>query len=680
MPHLPAGEKLIFFCRLGEFMRHIRSLPGLFGGAALAMLIMFPAAADAGNAFTPEGKEAAIVGNYAAAMYDMAAFAAKIRPKLILAGYGSPKELAFDEYGGYGLERYNAITDAPKETDTRAIATRLWLFDPFPDVQELLLQGLVQKDLPSGTRMERFNGETEILLGALDSLVAGHSADPRKFVVFWRTGMSPGDSFAGDGQGERTEGFAKERAIAAFLLPRILRFCEEEAPPAHVASSIAKGMVPYVPWKGGHDSFPLRAEPDYKTLVERAVSTLKKHWEDKDFRRKAEEVLDCGMGTPRQRLGAISYMRDMRDVTDLLLTASIAGARDEWEICWGYTQTFSYGLDCGWRGNAAAHLGRWIDRQTRIATNGGSPENANGEAALAVRELKEAPEFTSVDKGERFWLLLESGSVLPEAWKEKRNSALDVLRGTLPGGLIWSGPLLLELGPAADQDGAILRWYAEHGADTESCVLMRSSAKPEELRRRLAAWHLTLWEDSEKRSAFVLTRPYTGSFFLAMLPGMRGKAASLFLSSGEKLWFKNKELRGDIWYEAQALRSEPLPGGNKAIILEISQDQFRKNNERFNEDLLVRAALKATTEYPREGKSPEDALDFMRREGVNLNESGIQAELGIEGMMDALSLLWRLEGVEASVRERGREILLGRSRLTFIERDTAVKRLLGEKE
>ena len=70
----------------------------------------------------------------------------------------------------------------------------------------------------------------------------------------------------------------------------------------------------------------------------------------------------------------------------------------------------------------------------------------------------------------------------------------------------------------------------------------------------------------------------------------------------------------------------------------------------------------------------------MRREGVNLNESGIQAELGIEGMMDALSLLWRLEGVEASVRERGREILLGRSRLTFIERDTAVKRLLGEKE
>ena len=84
-------------------MRHIRSLPGLFGGAALAMLIMFPAAADAGNAFTPEGKEAAIVGNYAAAMHDMAAFAAKIRPKLILAGYGSPKELAFDEYGGYGL-------------------------------------------------------------------------------------------------------------------------------------------------------------------------------------------------------------------------------------------------------------------------------------------------------------------------------------------------------------------------------------------------------------------------------------------------------------------------------------------------------------------------------------------------------------------------------------------------
>lgn len=104
----------------------------------------------------------------AEALASRASFAAEVRPRLLKAGYGSPEEL-LQPAADY-VQEFHDVSDfrdfwndshlepSRWEKDTVRLADRLWLLSPFPDVVDILLSGLEQKDLPRELRLGSLSG------------------------------------------------------------------------------------------------------------------------------------------------------------------------------------------------------------------------------------------------------------------------------------------------------------------------------------------------------------------------------------------------------------------------------------------------------------------------------------------------------------------------------------------
>ena len=597
----------------------------------------------------------------AEALASRASFAAEVRPRLLKAGYGSPEELlqpAADYAQGFHdvsdfRDFWNDSHLEPSrwEKDTVRLADRLWLLSPFPDVVDILLSGLEQKDLPRELRLARFLGESRAMYEMLEKDELTQFMKRKVWGLFW----SAGASFPPE--------IEARRKAAMFLAPRYLRLLEEEAPPEHIAAMHARAMPAMLPWDsetGNSPAVRLANVCDPMTAGS-LLKTLAAHADDVDLWTRTGDFLDSGPGTPDQRLRSAASLvwntdPSMAVASTILLEQEPDSCVADWATCWSWhtgTNTFAYGLHCSVEGNGAALLHRWIGEQRKITVASPTTPLPEGEKA-SIKRLAAAPDPTllSVERPEaRFWLLFAKKQSIP---KEARNRKLIHVFANTP--LSAGGPLLLPLDMNKAEDRALANWHVEEGAKAEESLLLLSPLPEKQIVRRMRAWHIRLMQE-EAQPHLTLNTLYTGSYWLAHLPFMHGEAASLCLEPGETLYVRHASVRGDAWLAiTPGPDVKPFLQGEEGVVLEFPADTQKILNSRFSQDFLDRMAREATLRWPRPGVTPEEALAFMHAGEKDLASLSDAESWYQSTWKDHLLLLWRLEG--SPVREEGRRLLL----------------------
>lgn len=611
-------------------------------------------------------------------------FAARARPRLLAAGYGSPAE-AYpaarenrDDASSFGNERY----DDPEDwiTDTARLAERLWYFSPFPGVAEALLSGLEQPDLPVEARLDRFLGQSDVLYKFLERAELGECRDWREWSEFWLADRAPESV-----REKEAATMAARRKAAMAVVPLALRLMEEEAPPAHLAAMHARGMPAMVPWKADAPSPAVSVQAtDYEEGVQAVLDMLAANPDDEALWARTADFLASGPGTPEQRLRAVPTLVWNTDPVSAVMGAVLVETDRnsnyaDWLTCWDWStgrNSFAYSLQCSVEGNGAALLARWLPDQERICCGLSSEPAPPGEAARLDR-LDTVPDMATLLASEtpgRPYLLFAKERAVPEAAQGRE--FIHVFADTP---FSMGGPLLLPLSADKAEDAELLEWYIREGADAETSLLLISPAPRQRLARRVQAWHLQAQAaDNGPPVSVALGIPYTASFWFAHLSNLRGRAVSLLLEPGESLYLKHPSVLGDAWFVARpGPAAHPFPDGRGGLLLELSAETEEALNARFVDDFLDRTARQAMHEWPRPGVTPRQALAFMAASDGELTPLGDAEEWSLSDYRKNLLLLWRLE--DSPARGEGRRILLAPAR-DGKERRARVEQLLKNAE
>ncbi len=320
--------------------------------------------------------------------------------------------------------------------------------------------------------------------------------------------------------------------------------------------------------------------------------------------------------------------------------STLHAARDAINACWkAGAGLYLYGQNFDRCGHALeAPLTAWLEARPRLTAGKSMPG-----ARLLMRTSSRPPNFTRVPAP--LYLLLENAEALPEVLRAPLNEARRVLADTPLEGMA-DGPLLLRLHPQKSTTGPLLRWYLSEGAAQGRSLILGSRQEVDALIRRVASWHLMLWERGEGAPAALLARPTNPGLLQALLPLLRGKAAALFAGPGDGLWFRTPTPRGAQWYDIRAERALPVLETPDAT-LTLPRDQVRSILTAFNADYELRTAEALRRATPDRRISPEKTLEFVRRATRHINAlPDVPGALnwGQSARQAVLELLWQAYG------------------------------------
>lgn len=320
--------------------------------------------------------------------------------------------------------------------------------------------------------------------------------------------------------------------------------------------------------------------------------------------------------------------------------AALRAARDAVNACWkAGAGLYLYGLDFERCGQALeAPLTAWLEARPRLTAGRNMPG-----ARLLMRTSSQPPNFTRVPAP--LYLLLENAGALPETLRAPLSEARRVLADTPLEGMA-DGPLLLRLHPQKTTTGPLLRWYLTEGAAEGRTLILGSRQDADALLRRVASWHLMLWERRENTPSALLARPTNSGLLQALLPLLRGKAAALFAGPGDGLWFRCPTPRGAQWYDIRAERALPALDVPDAT-LSLPYDQVRSVLAAFDAGYELRTAEALRRAMPKRRISPEKTLEFVRRVTKHINAlPDVPGSLnwGQSARQAVLELLWQAYG------------------------------------
>lgn len=320
--------------------------------------------------------------------------------------------------------------------------------------------------------------------------------------------------------------------------------------------------------------------------------------------------------------------------------ATLRAARDAVNACWkAGAGLYLYGQNFDRCGRALeAPLTAWLEARPRLTAGKNMPG-----ARLLMRTSSRPPNFTRVPAP--LYLLLENAEALPEALRAPLGEARRVLADTPLEGMA-DGPLLLRLHPQKSTTGPLLRWYLSEGAAEGRSLILGSRQDADALVRRVASWHLMLWERGEGAPRALLARPTNPGLLQALLPLLRGTAAALFAGPGDGLWFRTPTPRGAQWYDIRAERALPALETPDAT-LTLPRDQVRNILSAFNADYELRTAEALRRATPNRRISQEKTLEFVRRATRHINalpDAPGALNWGQSARQAVLELLWQAYG------------------------------------
>ena len=213
------------------------------------------------------------------------------------------------------------------------------------------------------------------------------------------------------------------------------------------------------------------------------------------------------------------------------------------------------------------------------------------------------------------------------------------MTGTLLAGM--NGPRLIPVDPRTEQGALLLNWAVAVGGPQNKAVIIASDDEPLALAKRMAAWHLALWEKEKGKPAFVFNRACSGSFLRAFLPQMKNEAAALFMGREKALWFASPALGGVTWYKAAPEAGlAPLDGARLPCTLELSHDILRKSDAVYAEDARFFAVNELANEHPKPGKNAAFAERFLASAMTELAKNAATKGMDYDERKRAAMVLW----------------------------------------
>lgn len=586
----------------------------------------------------------------ASALQKQYAYRARILPRLMQEGFGSPKDFQTlrpviggeDEYG-YSRSRY----DDEQSKLSLADATRtLEAFVPFTNTLPKIERVFFDASLPRDLRNAWFAGVTRLLCEAsfgVYSTEYRHISSNDKVAESMAVWLQAEPERLSDKQ--KAAGVTWEQRIEAadMLLSHLIDYIEEEAPLKTIAAYRATGRPAILPWDDKKAvpswfipySSRALSQPDYGRAAQIAGMALVANWKDETFRNRAEELLSSGKSMPVLRLGAVSLIASSptENLDDALAAVPYGDGIASFASCWeSMGRQFIYGLTPGGCEDNLLEVLQQKALSGHIIVSG----EQRG-AGIALEKLPSRP--TNFTGQGPLYILAANRSSFPSYLRIAAGTDYNAMTGTLLAGM--NGPRLIPVDPRTDQGALLLNWAVTVGGPQNKAVIVASDDDPLALAKRMAAWHLALWEKEQGKPAFVFNRACSGSFLRAFLPQMKGEAAALFMGREKGIWFASPSLGGVTWYKAAPEAGlAPLDGARLPSTLELSHDILRKSDAAYAEDARFFAVNELANEHPKPGKNAAFAERFFANTMMELAKNAVTKGMNYDERKRATMALW----------------------------------------
>lgn len=591
----------------------------------------------------------------AAAARAKALFEAETRPALIRAGLGTVEEF-LRESDAYGLAR-NAVPN-----DTGKISEILWAFYPFPQVQRLLYDGLLETELSPGARLERFGGTVESLLACLQSLETGRRVvdeNPDRLpdaLAFWQSGgVKNVRGRAPDAD------YPAKLAFAQFWLPFLLRAFAEDAPTAHLAAMEKLGLPAWRPWRAqasGREKPAWRLSDDEENVS--FVDALLLLWEKRDnaiLLQRARGIMEDRSMYPdlRWKTAQMALRFPGRPVEEYARILPRMPGIEAMNGCWvRFSRSARYGLSFGGcEGPVFAEEQAEREAAPRIAVDGQSGPG------LKIVMLQHPPDLSSA---EPLYLLFENITAAPDFFRlDNANSYPVLTRGVFY--YLASGPRLCPLERGRAEHERLLAWFWSEGAASGQCSLIASRHPLEDILANLESWNLMLWEEKKNDPRLALTLADGGDFLHVLLPRLRGQAAGLLFGRLDALWSARAAREGNQLFEARPEAGLPEPEGGSApgkarSVLALRGEALSALRAAQAEEKLIRRVIDWQKRYPRNGFTRAEGAAFLERLRAEIRASHPGLKVDNWKFQQVQEFLWRTHGTPLYGRLRA--LLLGK--------------------
>ncbi len=586
-----------------------------------------------------------------------------VRPRLILAGFGSEADLD-------GGDRYSHASSV--DSPSAQLTACLWTARAFPALHDALLRMLLNTELPAAERAGRFYAMTGALNSLAEVLVtprgrdrhrSGASFEESNLRWFGYYNNAPGlkpcrerdDEHGRDPQrtkeAARAEraAYTERLALANTVLPAILadmiRSADEKTandkkaadPAARDGAGSRLHHSRDGIWKN-RDVYEYQAADAMKTLWEKRA--------DPAFLPLALEAIASGEGSAADRYAAIPLIAKK---SGLPLAEYLFWSRHERDLgsitsCLGNNPSaFVYLIGC------CDTLGE----KTRAMLK---------EQGTLILDAKEGPGITLTENaamhpaagaGEKLYLLADMPSALADA------PAYDLKRATpIFAGLLFrhmeNQPLVLPLDPAAPDDDALIRWYTTNGWRKGRTLLFSAAASPTAAARHWGSLHLLWWSrdrsdsgrSKETGPALAFLHPESGSFMLGTLPLLKGRGAARVMGPVAALWFGVIDVDENGWRDRmftarpeKGLAALAFSPASKLPAIMAAEPVAAALGDQHYRRYKIDLALWLEKKYPDPTATPLGIFSFVDSLCKELNDWKITRS---SDMTRAAELFWRL--------------------------------------
>ena len=480
---------------------------------------------------------------------------ATVRPLLIRAGIVSAKDIA-----SHGNKQ-------DKGFSSKAVANALWSMRPFPEVHERALAALLDASVAPEKRVMTFYMVGNFLSATAEGIVGNGGKrrfsprdfrqgedlqKPQWFAQFHSASgtTDPEKALPADKKGRAS--FAEKYTLAKRVLPLIQADIQKELALTDETRTEESGQA-------AQKSLSREQKDDAHALmsflkharapVHNAVRVMLRERDNPGFFTLAQEVLASEDADLISRYLAVPliaekpglqageylfWQRNMRDANGITFRAG------------GSPVAFVHQVR-GSKPFLAALTEELTIRGT--VTLGGQ----TGPGVLMDPVKKLVPPYALSGN---LYLLADTGKALKEAPEYALGRALPVFQGRLLRHM-KNQPLILPLNPGNPKDAAVIAWYAQKGWKQGHTLLFSAVGTPMEVAQHWGTLHLVWWPETQTPAYL---RPANGHFMAALLPHLKGKAATRFLGPITGLWFGRQTADKNGWVdELYAARPEVMP-------------------------------------------------------------------------------------------------------------------------
>ncbi len=584
-----------------------------------------------------------------------------VRPRLILAGFGSENDL--------GGSRYSS-----REAESANLTACLWTLRSFPQLYAKLLDGLLDAKLPPKERGERFY----IMAGTLDALSGsftdgrreyrGRRADssyqdssslwfsyynnapdlkvsvPESDDIYYRERQRSGDE---EPDADKKAALYKERlALANRLLPVVLgdmiREADAKIAREKEADSAANGTKKRRSYYGRDQIWE-----EYCLFSESAPQALKAIWEkraDPSFLPLALEAMGSKEGATAARYNAIPLMAQKPGLplAEYTFWGKYKNDLRSVSSCIGTSPTsFAYLIGCC---DKLGEITRdMLKKQGTLLLSGGEGPGITLTESSGIMPLP--------GEGGRLYLLADMSHALKDAPAYDLKRACPIFAGMLFR-YLENQPLVLPLDPDNAGDAALIQWYANKGWALGHTLLFSAKGSPASVARHWGSLHLLWWtknrKDKDTEPELAMLHPESGPFMLAILPFLKGPAAQRFMGPVSALWFGVADVDQTGWKNRmftakpeQAPVVQPLGAADKLPALMVTQPIAAELGNLHYRRYKIELAKWLEKKYPDPAVKPADIFSFADSTSDQLNTWKITRS---RDMTRAAELLWRFRG------------------------------------